>query len=236
MTNYRALDNVAHADIKVDGRLSSQYGDNLNQVRVFITEFEELQRDFPIFFKQDDAGQYYAVTLLGLDAEENLFLDGTEWTAKYIPAVLQRGPFQIGVPKDGDPIIKIDLDSPRLNDETGVPLFKPNGGLSPYLTTVSKVLNKIHVGLTMNAEFFKELVDASLLETVTLELKLNETLTYSVPDIYSINEVAFQALPGPVLEKFHRSGLLSLCQHVLSSRNNISYLIDRKTLKLNASG
>ena len=235
MTKYTILDNVAHADIKVDRRYSSKYGDNINQARVFVTEFEDLQREYAIFFRRDEAGQYYAVILLGLDLDENLFLGDMEWDARYIPAIMQRGPFQIGVPKEGDPIIKIDLESQHIA-EHGMPLFKANGGLSSYLTHISDVLKKIHVGLEMNATFFQHLIDASLIESVALDLKLDDKTSYSVPDIYSIDETAFQALKGPVLESFHASGLLSLCQSVLSSRKNVRHLLDLKILKMSAAG
>ena len=236
MTNYTVLDNVAHADIKVDRRYSPKYGDDINQARVFVTEFEELQREYAIFFRRDETGQYYAVTLLGLDLNENLFLGDMDWDARYVPAIMQRGPFQIGVPKEGDPIIKIDLDSPRINSEHGMPLFERNGGLTPYLGHISDVLKKIHIGLEMNGEFFHQLVDASLIEAVTLDLKLNDKTSYSLPGIYSINETAFQALNGTVLENFHTSGLLSLCQYVLSSRKNVRHLLDQKTMKISVSG
>lgn len=235
MTNYVTLDNVVHAEIKVDGRFSSEYGNCVNQTRVFVTEFEDIQREYAIFFRKNANGEFYAVTLLGLDLDENLYLEGTIWNARYVPAVMQRGPFQIGVPEKGDPIIKIDLDDLRLGSGNGALLFKPNGGLSSYLTHVSKILNKIHVGLEMNSQFFKEVTDASLMESVTLDLKLDDTTSYTVPGLYSINDTAFQALSGSDLERFHGSGLLTLCQYVLSSRKNIQHLLDLKTLKMNAS-
>lgn len=235
MTNYVTLDNITHAQLKVDPRPSRQYGDKVNQVRVFVTEFEDLQREYAIFFRKDEAGKFYAVTLLGLDLDENLFLKDMEWDGRYIPTILHCGPFQIGVPKNGNPIIKIDLKNPRVNAPNGLPLFKPNGGLSPYLTHVSKVLNKVHIGLEMNDQFFQELSDASLIEALTLDLKLDDSTTYSVPELFSINEAAFQALKGPVLESFHSSGLLALCHYVLASRSNMKDLIDRKILKTNSS-
>jgi len=233
MSNYVTLDNVAHAKTTVDARPSAQYGDNVNQLRVFVTEFEDLQREYAIFFRKNEAGAFYPVTLLGLDPEENLFLKDTQWDGRYIPAVAQRGPFQIGIPKSGAPIIKIDLESPRVNAPEGVELFEPNGGLSPYLTYVSKILNKIHVGLEMNDPFFQELSEASLLEPITLDLKLDDSTSYSVPELFSINETAFQALSGETLERFHKSGLLTLCHHALASRKNINDLIDRKLIKIN---
>lgn len=235
MSNYVKLDNIVHAKTTVDTRPSAQYGDNVNQLRVFVTEFEDLQREYAIFFRKDKSGAFYPVTLLGLDSNENLFLNDIQWDGHYIPAIAQRGPFQIGIPKTGEPIIKIDLENPRVNAPEGVALFEPNGGLSPYLTYVSKLLNKIHVGLEMNDPFFDELTAAALIEPITLDLKLDESNSYSVPELFSINETAFQTLSRETLERFHKSGLLSLCYYVLSSRKNINALIDRKVLKINSS-
>ena len=235
MTNYVTLDNITHAEVTVDPRPSSHYGDKVNQVRVFVTEFEDLQREYVIFFRKDEAGKFYAVTLLGLDLDENLFLKDMEWDGSYIPNILQCGPFQIGIPKNGEPIIKIDLKNSRVNTPNGLPLFKPNGGLSPYLKHISKVLNKVHIGLEMNDQFFQELSDARLIEAVTLDLKLDDSTTYSVPELFSINEDAFKALRGAVLESFHSSGLLALCHYVLASRNNMKVLIDRKIIETNSS-
>jgi len=236
MSNYVILDNVTHADVKVDRRYSSEYGNNINETRVFVTEFEELQREYPIFFRKDETGKFYPVVLLGLDLNENLFLNDMEWDARYVPAIFQRGPFQIGLPEKGEPIIKIDLDSDRIDSENGLPLFKQNGGLSPYLSHISDVLKKIHIGLEMNDSFFQHLIDASLIESVTLDLKLDDNTAYSMPEVYSIDEKAFQALKGPLLESLHASGLLTLCQYVLSSRRNVRHLIDKKILSSHTTG
>lgn len=235
VSNFVNLDNVMHADTKVDNRPSAAYGDQLNQVRVLVTEFEELQREYAIFFRKTESGEFYAVALLGLDKDENLFLEDMEWKARYIPAVLQRGPFQIGIPQNSAPIIKIDMGNPRVNAEYGKALFKPNGGLTPYLEKMSKTLKKIHVGLEMNGEFFQELSEAFLIESVSLDLMVNDEMSYKIPELFSIDEAAFKLLKGPALEKFHTSGLLSLCQFVLASRKNISHLIDLKLVRMNTS-
>jgi hypothetical protein len=58
---------------------------------VLPTEFEEVQREYPILIRKDPSGDYQAVALLGLDRDENLFLDETGWNARYVPAVQQRG-------------------------------------------------------------------------------------------------------------------------------------------------
>jgi len=112
MTNRVLLNNVEHRDLRVVTRHSVDFGDNINQVLVFPTEFEDLQREYPILFRRDADGNYQAVALLGLDRDENLFLDGDGWQARYVPAVQRCGPFSLGLrqsPGDGaaGPMIQV---------------------------------------------------------------------------------------------------------------------------------
>src|SRR5262245_31107251 len=97
MTNHVLLNNVDHHDLRVIVRHGPEFGDSVNQLLVFPTEFESLQREYPIFFRRDQDGSYQPVVLLGLDREENLFLDAGEWRASYVPALAQRGPFSIAL-------------------------------------------------------------------------------------------------------------------------------------------
>ena len=126
MTNRVLLNNVDHHDVRVRTGHGAAFGDAINQITVFPTEYEELQREYPILFRRDSDGAYYSVALLGLDRDENLFLGGDGWQGRYVPALLQRGPFSIGVSGQGpngeplgEPMIHIDLDDPRVSRSEG---------------------------------------------------------------------------------------------------------------------
>src|ERR1700742_718640 len=95
------LNKVDHRDVRRRTGHSAAYGDATNMVRVFATEYEELQREYPILLRRDAEGQLHAAALLGLDPDENLFLSERGWEGRYVPALLQRGPFSIGVPSQG---------------------------------------------------------------------------------------------------------------------------------------
>ena len=92
------LDNVEHQRLRVADRATSDV--SVNQALVVPSEFEQLQREYPILFHRDDDGEFQAVAILGLDRGENLFLSEGEWRARYVPATLGRGPLFLGV---GDP-------------------------------------------------------------------------------------------------------------------------------------
>ena len=76
MASSILLNNVDHRDLRVAVGHHARYGDAINQTRVFPAEFEELQRDYAILLRRDEHGALFATVLLGLDPDENLFLDG----------------------------------------------------------------------------------------------------------------------------------------------------------------
>lgn len=78
---------------------------------------------------------------------------------------------------------------------------------------------------------FTALNELSLIEPVTLQLKVTETETYTVPDLFGIDEKRFVELSGDELKAMHDSGLLALCYWILSSRTNVNRLIELKLMQ-----
>ncbi len=230
MANFVSLENLAHADLRVDRRYGADFGDAVNQTAIFPTEFSNLQREYPIFFRKDLNEEYYSIALLGLDSGRNLFLENSKWNARHIPAMHKRGPFRINAPTPGghDPVVQVDLDDPRVGEQEGEPLFLPHGGMSPYLEFVRDALRTLHVGAETSRPMFEALASLDLLESVTLRLKISDTETYSVPDLFSIDEEKFANLSADNLKAMHKSGLLALCFWVLASRPNVNRLIEMK--------
>ena len=76
MARYELLNNITHKDLRVVTRFGREFGDETGMVPAFPTEFAELQREYPIFFRRQtgESGQWQAVALLGFDQKENLFL------------------------------------------------------------------------------------------------------------------------------------------------------------------
>jgi len=238
MANRVLLNNVDHHDVRVQLGHSAAFGDAINQVTVFPTEFEELQREYPILFRRNPDGTYYSVVLLGLDRDENLFLNGMAWQGRYVPALLQRGPFSIGMPDlgpDGEPLgepmIHIDLDHPRVSRSEGQPVFLPHGGNSPYLDHIASVLRAIFVGVEVNKSIFAAFEEFDLIEPVTIEIQLNDTRQYNVPDCYTISRERLMQLDGAALEKLHRADYLRAAIWVASSMGNVGRLIDIKNAR-----
>jgi hypothetical protein len=236
MTNRVLLNNVDHGDLRVVTGQGAAFGDNLNQVLIFPTEFEAVQREYPIFFRKDADGAFQAVALLGLDRDENLFLDdavhGGGWNARYVPAIQQRGPFSIAVREsDGEPMIHVDLDHPRVRAGEGEPVFLPAGGNSPYLQHVARLLGLIYDGLEIGKAMFAAFQAHDLIEPVDVEIKLDDHVQYDLPDLYAVSQERFASLDGAALEALHRAGFLAAAQWVLSSLGNVATLVELKNRK-----
>ena len=238
MPNFVPLDNVVHADLTVNVLYNEMSGDNINQALVFPTEFNELQREYPIVFRRAGDNKLHAVVLLGLDKSENLFLEDGAWNAKYIPAIRMRGPFTLSIAEGDadnvaqlDPIVQIDMEHPNVVSGGGIPIFLPQGGHTAYLSQVINALQRLRVGKKVETQFFSVLEKFNLLEEITLEAKLSDTEQYIVPDIYTISRSRMTGLTGDELLQLNQLGLLEHCFSVMSSTGNMANLVDMKILK-----
>lgn len=234
--NRVLLNNVDHADLRVIAGHGVGFGDGINQVLVLPTEFEAVQREYPILIRKDASGAWQAVALLGLDRDENLFLDETGWNARYVPAVQRRGPFSIALQRDERggaprPMIHVDLDHPRVSRDAGERLFLPAGGNAPYLQGVSLALSQIHDGLEVSGPMFAYFEELGLIEPIDIEIKLDDQTSYDIPDVYTLAPDRLNAVTGEALERLHQSGLLRAAHWIITSMGNVEELIARKNRK-----
>jgi hypothetical protein len=238
MSNRVALDNVAHQDLRVITRSGAEFGDDINQVMVFPTEFVHVQREYPIFFRKDAEGAFQAMALLGFDKGENLFLDESGWNARYVPAIQQRGPFLIGfrtVERDGEtrrePTIHVDLEHPRISRSEGEPLFLPHGGNAPALDRANRTLQILYYGVEAAKAMFAAFEEAGLIEPVAVQIQLQEREQYHLRNHYTIGEARLAALDGDALARLHNAGFLQAAILVLASLGNVHRLIELKSRK-----
>ena len=234
MTRRAHLDNVEHAHLRVNERAAPEYY-SVNQVLAVPTEFEQLQREYPILFRKDSDDQFQSVAILGLDRGENLFVREGEWVARYIPAALRRGPLFLVVGEEeqaGDPGIVIDLDDRRVAESEGEPLFLPHGGAGPFLQQAAEALRTVHEGLQLSRAMFELFAELDLIAPVEIGIDLGNGTNYRLADLYTVGAEQFARLPADALERLNRAGLLAAAVHARSSLANINRLIELKTQKL----
>ncbi|WP_347329997.1 SapC family protein [Marinimicrobium locisalis] len=251
MARFETLDNISHQDVKIKPYFSEDLGDNVASTITFITEFAEVQKEYPILIRKEaESGLYQAVALFGIQKNENLFLSKPDpkrqknpgWNGNYIPAAIARGPFSIGVPRpSGDTgqekgaMVNIDMESPKVSKEEGLPLFLEHGGNSAYLEQISSTLNLIRDGMHLNKPMFDAYVKYSLLDDVTINIDLDNGDRHKISGFYTINTEALSALKGEALEDLNKSGFLQAAYFILASLSNVRKLINIKNSQLRES-
>lgn len=239
MARYELLNNVAHKDLRVATGFGPQFGDDVGMVPAFPSEYAELQREYPIFFRKDSAGQWQSVALLGFEQRENLFLQNDRWSAAYLPGAAAKGPFLIGFQEqriDGElrqePVIHVDLEHPRVNFTEGEPVFLPQGGNSPYLQHIVSVLRGIRDGTEFGSAMFTAFDSMGLIQPVNLDVQLDEQHRVSVKGLHSIDREKLAALDGESLAQLNRAGYLEGAYLVLASLYNMRRLMAEKQRRL----
>lgn len=232
MTQHVLLNNVQHKDLRVITRPAAKFGDNVGSVLTFPTEYGDVQREYPIFFRKDPAtSEYQSLALLGFKHDENLFLSEDGWSADYVPGIIARGPFLIGFQQE-KPVIHVDLDSPRISQTEGERVFLPQGGNSPYIDHIAAILNGIHDGIAASKAMFAVFTEMDLIEPVNVEIKFSAEEQCNLRGLYTINDKKLAALNGDSLFKLNQSGFLQGAFLVMASMNNVRRLIHLKQRRL----
>lgn len=236
MSRHVLLNNVEHKDLKVVTRYGPEFGDDVHAVPVFPTEFGDVQREYPILFRKEaETGRFQSVALLGLEKGENLFLGDGGWNAAYVPGIVARGPFLIGFQEqeiDGElrkePVIHVDMDSPRVSDTEGEPVFLEHGGNAPYLKQVAGILRGIQEGMAIAGTMFAAFETYELIEPVNIEIDVHEDVQYVLRGFHTVSEEKLARLDGHPLERLNRAGFLRGAFLAVQSLDNIGRLIELK--------
>lgn len=243
MARYELLNNVAHKDLRVITRFGREFGDDVGMVPAFPSEYAELQREYPIFFRKDqDSGQWQSVALLGFEQHENLFLRDGRWNAAYLPGAAAKGPFLIGFQEqliDGElreePVIHVDLDHPRVNFSEGEAVFLPHGGNSPYLQHIADVLHGIRDGAEFGTAMFTAFDAMGLIQPVNLDVQLDEKHRVTVSGLHGIDRERLAVLDAESLLRLNQAGYLEGAYLVLASLHNVRRLMAEKQRRLRQS-
>ena len=183
------------------------------------------------------------MALFGFEQGENLFLDETGWHAGYIPAMIQREPFMIGLQDsvkagESEPtrVLSLDMDHPRVNTEVGEALFQPLGGRTPFLENAANLLETIYLGIEHNKAFVAALQAHGLLEALTFEITLKDGTRNQLIGFHCLVEEKVQVLTGTTLGEFNEKGYLLPMFMALASLANIRHLVELKNRRLDGEG
>lgn len=237
MAQYELLNNIAHKDLRIITRRGVGFGDGIGGCAVYPTEFNELQKYYPILFQRMEDDCWLTIVLFGFDANENLFLSGDKWRVPYIPAIIEREPFIIGMQQRSsgaiEPVVHVDLESPRIsNNGEGESVFLHYGGRSPFLERMTDVLSVVHEGVAEAERMLAEFIRLDLIEHITLEVEFSNGFQYKNSRYATISKEKLLALPDAEVAALHRSGLLRYAYLIVGSISNIQQMVDIKNTRL----
>lgn len=228
MTKPVLLNNVDHHALRVITQRGSRYGDGVMYAMTFPAEFRDLQAHYPIVFrKSEDGVNVEPIALFGFQEGENLFAGPDSWDATYVPLAVQRQPFLIGV-GNGELMVHVDLDSPRVSKTEGEAVFRDHGGTTEFLEQMNSTLLTIHQGLLSTPPFMEALLANELLESFVLDVELDDGSQGRLAGFYTINEDRLAALGSEALGRLHQAGHLQAIYMAVASLSQFRALIERK--------
>ena len=124
------------------------------------------------------------------------------------------------------------MDHPRVSRSEGEALFQPLGARTPFLDDITDLMEDIYEGYQHNKLFMAALQENELLESVTLDITLDDGSQNQLLGFQTIDEDKVRQLSAEVLGQFNQHQILMPLFMVLASTMNIRSLIDRKNAKL----
>lgn len=240
MANHALLSSDEHLNLRITTERGADKGDAVMACLIVPTEFRRVQNDYPILFRlTPQRDRFQAFAMFGFENGENLFLQDSQWDARYLPLAMQIQPFLIGHPatEGGDKQIHIDLDSPRIaTGDEGVRLFDDVGRPTSYLEAMAERLGDLDAGWQVNDSFFTALARYELLEPLTLEITLDDGSTSRLVGYHGIAEEKLQELDAAALGDLQAEGHLMPMFMALASLANVAELRDRKSRRAAVHG
>ena len=195
-------------------------------------EFPLAALAFPIVFVPGDTANpnITAAAVLGLVPHDNLFVEGDQWAAPYVPAFFRRLPY-IGDRNPGNDDnqtgVFIDAQWPALNETDGEPLFLADGSQAPALQGAITFLQAFDEEARRTAHLCARLDTLGLLTPMKADVTLPNGTTLTVDGFMVVDQAKLNELPEPAVIELHRSGALALIHAHLMSLHQMRTLIDR---------
>lgn len=214
------------------GQLPS-FTQSLNAIPVSYTEFNVAHRDYPIVFSSGDDGKTFApVAVLGLQAQENLFVLDDGWVpGVYVPAYVRRYPFcmarvTLDNVEQAERLICVEKDN--IVETGGVPMFGDTQEPLAPRKEIEKLLEEYEADLERTKEMCGILADYGLLEPFTMQATLNVGGSMHLTGMFRVDEKKIEFLNASQHKNLIKKGVMSKIYIHLLSLDNFGRLLDRK--------
>jgi len=224
-----ALNKDAHADMTVSPSPDGyKFAASTQSIILATVEFFDAGRQFPIIFSPVADGTLLPVALLGLEQNENLFVDAEgAWKAPYIPAYIRRYPFITTDGAEGQTTVCFDEAFDGFNREGGLPLFE-DGEPTEKTKEIQAFLQDYLIQIQQTKAFGALLLEAGLLKQIDAQANFEDGRSYPLNGMLVVDEQKLTQLPDAEIIKLFRGGALALVYAHLLSLRNFTTLLDLK--------
>ncbi len=227
-----ALDRNDHRFMRVSWPLTDwTMASRLNAIFVAAVEFGDVAREYPVVFVNAGAGEdgkpeIAPIAVLGLQKEQNLYLDGVAWRASYQPAVLRLYPFAIGrIDKDRFAIV-FDAAATALSGTAGEPMFNAEGEGTAFMANVQTQLESLETEIQRTQHMCRRLRDLDLLREMRYDATLPDGSTLAVDGFLTVDDSKLNTLSDELVLELHKSGVLGMVHAHFVSLGHMNRLLD----------
>lgn len=224
-----ALSRERHRGWFIDPDQGYSFAARTNSVYVAAGEFVQAARHFPLVFTRDAEGALVPTALLGLRANENLFIDDKgAWTARYVPAYVRRYPFILATASAGSNQFTVCIDESFSGFNTareGEQLIDDEGEQGEHLSNSVKFLQTFHKHTIITQDFCKTLDAADILEPMQANVALNSGAKFTLPGLLCVTREKLKALSADTLQTLFAADYLELIYLHIHSLNNLDQLL-----------
>ena len=204
----------------------------MNPIPVSFVEFALAGRDYPLVFVSGDQGKtFLPMAVLGLEAQQNLFIADDAWDpAVYVPAYVRRYPFcMTRVTVDGrEQAERVACVEKKALNDRGEPLFDDTGNPLPEWASRQKLLFEYEADLARTDEMCSRLAALGLLEPFTMQATPAGGQPLALAGMYRVNEAKLPELEPAALQELAKTGILGRVYAHLISLDNFRRLLDRR--------
>jgi hypothetical protein len=237
-----ALDTVLHRHYHLDTRASAvdRFATFASSMITF-AEFAMCAREFPILFvgadKDDKTGkqQVAPVALFGMARAENLFVEGGEWKAEYLPAIFRTYPFtlaRLDADDNGRWAVVFDASWRGMAENgPGDALFDATGKATPILEKLHEFTQEVESDIERTRVGGQRLVELGLLKAMRFDATMPDGAKVSLDGFLTLDEDALNKLPDAAVLELHRNGLLGLLHLHRASLVNMQRLLQRRVAR-----
>lgn len=223
------LDRGAHQGLKLQIQPDHYaFAAHSNALPIAASEFADASRHYPIVFVGNEAGQFHAVAVLGLQDQSNLFVtEQGEWVPGcYIPAFARRYPFVLGTTSQaGRLAVCIDEAYPGWNESEGMALFDGDAD-SDYLKRMVGFLADYQKEMEATSRMAMRLNELGLLASRSITLT-RDGQNRHLSGFWAVDDGKFAGIDDARVVELFRNGALRLIELHRMSLRNVQRLVAR---------